>query len=45
MLLKVRDIEINLTDSFENDCLNRRESAEVLTQFVTSVMIHPSCTV
>lgn len=37
MLLKVREIEINPTDPFENDYLNRQDSADVLTQFVTSV--------
>ena len=37
MLLKVREIEVTPTSPFENDCLNRKESAEVLTQFVTSV--------
>jgi KAP family P-loop domain len=37
MLLKVREIEITSSNPFQNDSLNRQESAEVLTQFVTSV--------
>lgn len=37
MLLKVHEIEINSTNPFQNDSLNRQESADVLTQFVTSV--------
>lgn len=37
MLLKVREIEITSSSPFQNDSLNRQESAEVLTQFVTSV--------
>ncbi|KKO03749.1 hypothetical protein LCGC14_0091760 [marine sediment metagenome] len=36
MILKSRDIEIAENEPFRNDALNRKESGEVLTQFVLS---------
>jgi hypothetical protein len=36
VILKSREIEINAGSPFANDKLNRQESAEALTQFVTS---------
>jgi predicted KAP-like P-loop ATPase len=35
MKIKLKEFDVNSKDPFENDLLNRKESAEILTQFVS----------